>query len=508
MTGPRAQQSGREGVPPRRTPAEAREAAGGFGPGRPAGPGGPGGLSGGPGGPGGPAGLPGGPGGLDGLRELVAAGAVDTVEVAAVDMQGRLPGRRLPARHFLDEVAESGLECQGYLLATDAGMSTPDGYAIASWETGYGNIVLRPDPATLRYAPWRDRTAIVLCDLATRDGAPVSVSPRQILRAQLDRLDALGLSALVGAELEFLLYATSYRQAWANGYRALEPVTHFGNDLNLLETGFGGTFLQGLMPELDRAGVPLEGLVGEANAGQYELVLRYTDALRACDNQAVGRFAVKQLAADHGLSATFMPKPGPGDGNSCHLHFSLRTHDGEPAFAGGGPHGFSPLMARFLAGQLTHLREFTLLFAPNINSYKRFAAASYAPTTVAWGFDNRTCALRVLGAGPSLRFEHRVPGGDVNAHLAVAAIIAAGLQGVEDGLELEEALTGNAYTSGRRPLPPTLAEAITSFRDSTAARKAFGQDTVDHYARAGEVELEAFSAAVTDWELTRGFERL
>ncbi|MGW4205155.1 glutamine synthetase family protein [Streptomyces sp. NPDC004726] len=445
---------------------------------------------------------------LAGLRELVATGAVDTVEAAAVDMQGRLPGRRLPARHFLDEVAARGLECQSYLLATDAEMSTPSGYAIASWETGYGNLVLRPDPDALRPAPWRDRTALVLCDLTTRDGAPVPVSPRQILRRQLDRLDALGLRALVGAELEFLLYTTSYRRAWASGYRELEPATHFGNDLSLLDTGSGGRFLNRLMNDLATAGVPLEGLVGEVNAGQYELVLRYADALRACDNQAVGRFAVKQLAADEGLSATFMPKANRGDGNSCHLHFSLRDHDGRPAFAGTGPHGFSPLMTRFLAGQLAYLRDFTLLFAPNINSYKRFAAASYAPTTVAWGFDNRTCALRVLGSGESLRFEHRVPGGDVNAHLAVSAIIAAGLQGVEENLELDEALTGNAYTSGRRPLPPTLAEAITSFRDSTAAHKAFGQDTVDHYARAGEVELEAFSAAVTDWELARGFERL
>jgi glutamine synthetase len=442
------------------------------------------------------------------LRELVGSGQLDTVELAAVDLQGRLQGRRLNAEFFLAEVLKGGQECQSYLLATDAEMSTPDGYAIASWRTGYGNLVLRPDPDSLRRAAWRPGTALVLSDLAWRDGRPVAVSPRQILRAQLDRLAELGLTAFVGAELEFLLFNTSYRDAWSAGYRNLEPAGHFGDDFALLETDTDGSFLRTLTGCLADADVPLECVVSEANVGQYELVLRYSDALTACDNQAVARFAVKQLAAAHSMSATFMPKFNRREGNACHLHFSVRTETGEPAFAGDGPHGFAPLMERFLAGQLAHLREFTLLFAPNVNSYKRYVAGSYAPTSAAWGLDNRSCALRALGRDESLRFEHRSPGADANPYLAVAAIIAAGLLGVEADLALEPPLAGNAYTSDRPRVPAGLAEAARIFGASTAARSAFGDEVVDHYVRAAEVELEAFATEVTDWERYRSFERL
>lgn len=445
---------------------------------------------------------------LDALRAQVRSGEIDTVEIAAVDLQGRLQGRRLRADFFLERVLTAGQECQSYLLATDVEMSTPDGYAIASWQTGYGNLVLRPDLQSLRRAPWRDRTALVLSDVSWRDAGPVTVSPRQILRRQLERLEELGLVPYVGAELEFLLFTTTYRQAWQSGYRDLQPAGHFGDDFGLLETDTDGSFQRRLMEALAAAEVPFECLMNEANVGQHELVLRHAAALAACDNQAVARFAVKQVAASQNMSATFMPKFNEREGNACHLHVSLRTADGAPAFSGSGPNGFSPLLENFLAGQLAYLREFALLFAPNVNSYKRFVPGSYAPTAIAWGFDNRTCALRALGSGESLRFEHRVPGADVNPYIAVAAILAAGLLGIENALVLEAPFNGNAYNSDCPRIPASLSEAVTLFRSSATANKVFGQEVVEHYTRAAEVELEAFTGHVTDWERYRNFERL
>ena len=442
------------------------------------------------------------------LERLVTDGHVDMVEVALVDMQGRLQGKRVRARHFLDRVVGGGTEAQNYLLATDVEMSTVQGYDLASWATGYGNLVMRPDLSSLRRMPWRPRTVLVLCDVEDRDGAPLPVSPRQVLRNQLAELEARGWRANVGTELEFLVFRQTYEQAWGSGYRDLTPVSQYGIDYSLLDTRGTGGFLQALTTALDGAGVDVESLLQEANLGQHEIVLAYADALRVCDNHALAKFGAKQVAAAYGLSLTFMAKLDSHEGNSSHVHFSLRDVDGQPVFAGAEQHGFSSVMASFLAGQLAYLPELTLLFAPNINSYKRFVEASYAPTAISWGMDNRTCALRVVGRGESLRFEHRLAGADVNPHLVVAAICAAGQRGVAEQLPLLAPMSGNAYESVTARVPGSLRTALELFRDSKVATEAFGSEVVDHYARMAEIELEEFDRSVTDWEKFRGFERM
>ncbi|MEU5691702.1 glutamine synthetase family protein [Actinosynnema sp. NPDC020468] len=440
------------------------------------------------------------------LRELVDTGEVDTVLVALTDMQGRLQGKRCAGRHFVDEVLAHGAEGCAYLLAVDVDMNTVPGYAMSSWDTGYGDFVLRPDLATLRRIPWQPGTALVLCDLEWEDGTPVVASPRQILRRQLDRLAERGLAAYVGTELEFILFDDTYEQAWDRGYRGLTPANRYNVDYSLLGTGRVEPVLRDIRNHLAGAGLEVESAKGECNPGQHEIAFRYTEALATCDNHSVYKTGAKEIAALHGKSLTFMAKYNEREGNSCHVHLSLRSTDGEPVFA--RDHGMSELMRQFLAGQLAGLRELTYLLAPNINSYKRFAAGSFAPTAVAWGRDNRTCALRVVGHGESLRFENRVPGGDVNPYLAVAALIAAGLHGVENELALEDEFTGNAYDSDRPRVPATLRDAAALFEGSAIAREAFGQDVVDHYLNAARVEVAAYDSTVTDWERTRGFERL
>ncbi|PPK68858.1 glutamine synthetase family protein [Actinokineospora auranticolor] len=442
------------------------------------------------------------------LRDLVADGAVDTVLVAMVDMQGRLQGKRLSARYFLDEVVESGTETCDYLLAVDVEMNTVDGYRASSWDTGYGDFVLRPDLATLCPLPWHEGTALVLADVEQVSGGPVAVSPRQVLRRQLDRLAELGLTAFVGTELEFLLFTDTYEQAWNSGYRGLTPANQYNVDYSLLGTGRVEPVLRAIRNGMAGAGMYVESAKGECNPGQHEIAFRYTDALATCDNHAVYKTGAKEIAAAHGTSLTFMAKYDQREGNSCHIHLSLRDADGTPVFAGDGEHGFSPLMRHFVAGQLACLPELTYFLAPNINSYKRFADGSFAPTALAWGLDNRTCAVRVVGHGPSLRLENRVPGGDVNPYLAVAAMIAAGLYGVQHELPLDEPCTGNAYAGGYPRVPGTLRDAAERLASSAVARAAFGADVVDHYRNAARVEQVAFDAAVTDWERLRGFERL
>jgi len=440
------------------------------------------------------------------LRELVGAGEVDTVLVAIVDMQGRLQGKRCAARYFLGEVLEHAAEGCDYLLAVDADMNTVDGYAMSSWASGYGDFVMRPDLATLRRVPWHEGTALVLCDVVREGGEPVAPSPRQVLRRQLDRLDALGLRAFVGTELEFIVFDDTYEQAWDRGYRGLTPANRYNVDYSLLGTGRVEPLLRDIRNHMAGAGLQVESAKGECHPGQHEITFRYGEALATCDNHSVYKTGAKEIAAQHGKSLTFMAKYDEREGNSCHIHLSLRSADGEPVFAEGG--GMSALMRSFLAGQLAALRELTCFLAPNINSYKRFAPGSFAPTAVAWGRDNRTCALRVVGHGPSLRFENRVPGGDVNPYLAVAALLAAGLHGVENDLDLEDGFVGNAYASDRATVPTTLRDAASLLRGSAIARDAFGSDVVDHYLNAARVELAAYDSAVTDWERARGFERL
>lgn len=440
------------------------------------------------------------------LREAVDTGEIDTVLVAIVDMQGRLQGKRCAAQYFLDEVLGHSAEGCNYLLAVDVEMNPVSGYAMSSWDRGYGDFVMKPDMSTLRRVPWQEGTALVMCDLVWENDEPVVASPRQILRKQLDRLAALGLEAYVGTELEFIVFDDTYEQAWNSGYRNLTPSNQYNVDYSLLGTARVEPLLRAIRNGMTGAGMVVESAKGECNPGQHEIAFRYTTALRTCDQHAIYKNGAKEIAAQQGKSLTFMAKYNEREGNSCHIHLSVRSKDGNPVFAEG--HGMSKMMKHFLAGQLAALREFTYFLAPNINSYKRFVKGSFAPTAVAWGRDNRTCALRVVGHGQSLRFENRVPGGDVNPYLAVAALIAAGLHGVENELELEDEFVGNAYASDRPTVPTTLREAADLFGASEIAREAFGKDVVDHYLNAAKVELDAFEAAITDWEKVRGFERL
>nr|WP_093278488.1 glutamine synthetase family protein [Saccharopolyspora shandongensis] len=441
------------------------------------------------------------------LRDLVASGEVDTVVVALTDMQGRLQGKRCSARYFLDEVLAHGTEACNYLLAVDVEMTTVDGYAMTSWDTGYGDFVLRPDLGTLRRIPWQEATALVLCDVLWHSGEPVAPSPRQVLRGQLDRLAELGLTAHVGTELEFLVFRDTYEQAWDKRYHELAPANQYNVDYSIAGTSRIEGLLRRIRNDMTGAGLYVESAKGECNLGQHEIAIRYSDALASCDNHTLYKNGAKEIAAAEGVSLTFMAKYDAREGNSCHIHVSLRD-DAGPAMPGAGEHGFSPVMEHFIAGQLARLPELTYFLAPNINSYKRFAAGSFAPTTIAWGRDNRTCALRVVGHGDGLRVENRVPGGDVNPYLAVAAILAAGLHGISEELPLEPMLAGNAYASDKPTVPTTLREAAGLLAESKVAVEAFGQDVVDHYVNAARVELAAFDAAITDWERIRGFERL
>jgi glutamine synthetase len=446
---------------------------------------------------------------IDQLRTLVGDGSVDTVLLALPDMQGRLQGKRLSATYFLDQVLTHGAEACRYLLAVDVDMNTVDGYEVSSWDGGYGDFVLRPDLSTLRRVPWQPGTVLLLADACEHDGSPVPPAPRQVLRRQRDRLAERGLSAYAGTELEFMVFRDSYESAWRHGYRNLTPANDYNVDYSLLGTARIEPLLRRIRNAMTGAGLYVESAKGECNRGQHEIAFRYAEAQATCDNHMIYKNGAKEIAAAEGMSLTFMAKYDQREGNSCHIHLSLRgTGGGEPVLAGDRPHGFSRLMEQFLAGQLACLRELTLLFAPNVNSYKRFQAGSFAPTAVAWGLDNRTCALRVVGHGESLRVENRVPGGDVNPYLAIAAMIAAGLYGLDRELELAPAFRGNAYQSGEPRVPTTLPEAARLFADSEVAHAAFGQDVVAHYLNAARVEIEAFESSVTDWERYRGFERL
>jgi glutamine synthetase len=440
---------------------------------------------------------------LEELREEVAKGTIDTVLLAITDMQGRLMGKRLTARHFLEEVAEHGAEGCNYLLAVDVDMTPVDGFAMASWAGGYGDFVMRPDLDTLRLVPWQEATALCIADVLWHDGSDVVASPRQVLRGQLARLAERGWGAAAGTELEFMLFRDSYEEAYHKGYRTLEPANLFNSDYSLLATARVEPLIRRIRNSMEGAGMPVEDSKGECNFGQHEINFHYADALSTADRHVIYKNGAKEIAAEMGMAITYMAKFDQREGNSCHIHFSLTDKDG-------------PLFARdkatfdaFLAGQLAGLRELTLLLAPNVNSYKRYAAGSFAPTAVAWGHDNRTCALRVVGHGGGLRFENRAGGADLNPYMALSALIAAGLHGVDQKLALGPVFEGDAYSAPELPrLPTSLAAARELFANSQIARDAFGEEVVAHYVNAADVELAAFGSAVTDWERYRGFERL
>lgn len=440
------------------------------------------------------------------LKALVDKGDVDTVVVAITDMQGRLQGKRCSARYFLEEVVMHATEACNYLLAVDVEMRTLTGYAMSSWEQGYGDFVMRPDLATLRLIPWAPGTALVLCDLEWEDATAVEASPRQVLKAQLARLAARDLVAYVGTELEFIVFQETYEQAWHNGYRRLTPANQYNVDYSIIGTSRVERLLRRIRNEMSGAGMYVESAKGECNLGQHEVAFRFSDALTTCDNHSIYKTGAKEIAQQEGMSLTFMPKWDEREGNSCHVHISFRSTAADMVMADG--RGFTPLMEHFIAGQLACARELTYFFAPNINSYKRYVAGSFAPTAIAWGRDNRTCAIRVVGYGPSLRVECRIPGGDVNPYLAVAALIAAGLHGIDNELPLPPEFVGNAYGSSAERVPATLRQAAELMHDSKVALSAFGQAVIDHYLNAARVELDAYNGAVTDWERFRGFERL
>jgi glutamine synthetase len=451
----------------------------------------------------------------DELQRLVSAGDVDTVIVAFSDMQGRLMGKRVSARFFLDEVAEGGAECCNYLFAVDVDMNTVGGYAMSGWETGYGDMVMMPDLTTLRRIPWLLGTALVLADLVWHDGSPIEPAPRRVLRRQLDRLRQRGLRAYVATELEFMVFDDTYRQAWANEYRGLTPASDYNMDYAVMASSRIEPLLRDIRQHMEGAGLRWEAVKGECNKGQQELGFTYDEAIVTCDNHGIYKNGAKEIADQHGKSVTFMAKYDEREGNSCHIHLSLRSDDDSAVFADEGqPLGMSQTFRSFVAGVLATLRELTLFYAPNINSYKRFADRSFAPTVVVWGVDNRSCALRIVGHGDNLRVECRVPGGDVNQYLAVAALIAGGLHGIEQSLPLPEPCAGDAYQmsepgkdSKAERLPGTLAEAAALFDGSAVARQAFGEAVVSHYVNNARVEVTAFNEAVTDWERVRGFER-
>ncbi len=443
------------------------------------------------------------------LTTLVSQGEIDTVIVAFTDMQGRLVGKRVSARLFLEDIAEHGSECCNYLLAVDVDMNTVSGYASSGWEHGYGDMVMQPDMSTLRRAAWLPGTALVMADMQWLDHSPVTHSPREVLRQQVARLTEMGLEAFVGTELEFIVFDETYRGAWAKGYRDLTPSTDYNVDYDLLASTRVEPLLREIRNAMDASGMYCEGVKGECNLGQQEIAFRYDRAVTTCDNHSIYKHAAKAIADEHGKAITFMAKYNEREGNSCHIHISLRGADGSPVFADkADPLGMSDTFKHFLAGQIKVMREMSLFFAPNINSYKRYVDGSFAPTAVAWGIDNRTCSLRVVGHGHGMRVEQRVPGGDVNQYLAVAALIAGGIYGIQNKLELEPITQGNAYGSDKPRVPTTLREAAELLSQSSIAREAFGNDVVDHYLNNARIELAAFESAVTDWERVRGFERL
>ncbi|MFM1953092.1 MAG: hypothetical protein RL187_301 [Actinomycetota bacterium] len=446
---------------------------------------------------------------MDTLSSLYSAGEVDTVIMAFTDMQGRLIGKRVAARHFLENISHHGAECCNYLLAVDIENNTIQGYSHASWDTGYGDMVMVPDFSTLRMAPWLPGSVIVTTDLQSTEHVDVSASPRGILKRQMAKLKDMGLAAFVGTELEFIVFDNSYREAFQMGYRDLTPSTDYNVDYDLLASTRVEPLLREIRNQMDAAGMYCEGVKGECNLGQQEIAFLYDDVLRTCDNHSIYKAGAKMIADDFGQSITFMAKYDQKEGNSCHIHMSLRGTDGSMVFADDkDPLGMSDTFRHFLAGQIAYMKELTLFYAPQINSYKRYVEGSFAPTAIAWGADNRTLALRVVGRGAGMRVENRVPGGDVNPYLACAAMIAAGIAGIEQKLPLEDISHGNGYVSDKPRVPATMTQAMELFASSSMAREAFGDDVVDHYLHYARTEIAQFNAVVTEWERVRGFERL
>ncbi|MEL6767143.1 MAG: glutamine synthetase family protein [Pseudomonadota bacterium] len=445
------------------------------------------------------------------LRGAVDAGEIDTVIMAQVDMQGRLMGKRFHAQHFLDSGIHETHSCN-YLLTVDQDMEPVPGYKSANWEQGYGDYMMKRDLSTLRRIPWADGAALVLCDILDHHGHhEISVSPRAILKAQMARLAAKGMVPMMASELEFYLFRESYEGLRDTGYRGMTPVSPYNEDYHIFTTARAEPFMRALRNGLFGAGIPVENSKGEAWAGQHEINVKYGTALEAADNHVLTKEATKEIALAHGHAATFMAKYADAPaGSSCHIHQSLWSVDGAPLFLDeGAVHGMSGTMQSYVAGLLAHASEVTLFLAPNINSYKRYVAATFAPTKAVWSRDNRTAGYRLVGEGTKgIRMENRVGGADLNPYLAFAAQIAAGLAGMEAGLTLEPEFSGDAYSDeSARRIPGTLREAAEAAESSAMLRAAFGDDVVEHYVHAARWEVSEYDRRVTDWEVARGFER-
>lgn len=445
---------------------------------------------------------------IETLKTEIKEGKIDTVIVAMTDMQGRLVGKRIHGQHFLDDTLAHGTEGCNYLLAVDMDMNTVQGYDMSSWERGYSDFVMEPDMSTLRRVPWQDGAVMVLADVKWLDGTDVVASPRQILRKQVAALAEIGMKPMVGTELEFVVFNNTYEDAWSRHYIGLTPANQYNVDYSLMGGARVEPLLRSIRLAMAGAGMKVESVKGECNFGQHEIAFRYSDALSNCDNHVIYKNGAKEISAAAGYALTFMAKPNEKEGNSSHIHCSFRGLDDSMVMVDDSdPQGMSDIGRYFIAGQIAHMRELSLLFAPNINSYKRYVPGSFAPTAIRWGRDNRTCAFRLVGHGSGLRLENRVPGGDVNPYLAVAGIIAAGIDGIKKKMTLEPIFEGNAYTSDSPRVPASMLEAQLLWAGSEWVKEAFGAGVQDHYTNYAEVELAAYGKAVTDWELFRNFER-
>lgn len=450
---------------------------------------------------------------VEALRSAAERDEIDTVLVGFTDPYGRLAGKRCDVDYFLDDVVADGTHACDYLLTSDMELEPVPGYAFSNWETGYGDVHLVPDLTTLRVADWLDRSAIVLCDV--HDGSthqPVAVAPRSILTRQVSAASGLGFDVMAATELEYFLFDTSYRDAHARGHVGLDAANHYIEDYQLFAGGRTEQVNGAARRHLTRSGIPVETSKGEWGRGQHELNIRYAEAVEMADRHVLLKECVKTAADDSGMSATFMAKPIEGwAGSSCHVHLSL-WRDGANAFDGDTTLGSvtcSDEFRWFLAGVLAHLPDVTALYAPTVNSYKRFVDGSWAPTRIAWSYDNRTAGVRIVGSGPSLRLECRVPGADCNPYLALAGLLASGLAGIAARTEPPEAFDGDVYgATDLAQLPTSLVAATEAFSQSRFTADVFGADVVDHYTHFFRTESAAFAAAVTDWERTRYFERI
>ena len=447
---------------------------------------------------------------FDDLKKRIAAGEIDTVLTCIIDMQGRLMGKRFHAEAFL-EMAEDETHCCNYLLATDLAMATPDGYASTSWSAGYGDYVMKPDLSTLRPVPWLEGTALCLCDLLDhKTHKPVPFSPRQVLKTQIARAEAMGLTPVMATELEFFLFKGTHDEIAEGGFRDLRPISQYNEDYHIFQTSKEEPVMRPIRNHLRAMGIPVEGSKGEAEAGQEELNIKYAEALATADHHTLAKHGIKEIAHQQGFAATFLPKWHEDRvGSAAHVHQSLWRGSENAFYDPDAPLGKSRLMDHYIAGLLRYAADYTVFMAPYINSYKRFAKGTFAPTQVVWSVDNRTAAFRLCGdGGKGVRIECRTPGSDMNPYLAMAAMLAAGLKGIEEKLELPEPYRGDAYSDDeKRHIPRTLRDARDALLASAMMKEAFGEETVTHYARAALWEIEEFNRVVTTYEIARGFEK-